>query len=237
MALAGVACAALPWNRRYPRASTVLCIACAVAAAALSYVRAPLLLAPVMVALFNLAARSDRKTVCTLDIAAITAVTCTALIAGPATEPLGLKLFGPVAWLLLPIPIGFTARLRTAYLEAANTRAEYAEQTRDEEARHRVTEEWMRIAREPHDVVAHHLALANAQAGTVAHLIGTKPGQAAEITADMAGTISSALRELKGTVGLLRQPDDPAAPLSRPPGSSSFRPWPRSSSTPDSPSA
>jgi len=66
-------------------------------------------------------------------------MTCTALIAGPAAEPLGLKLFGPVAWLLLPIPIGVTARLLTAYLEAASARADYAERIRDEEARHRVT--------------------------------------------------------------------------------------------------
>lgn len=54
-------------------------------------------------------------------------MTCTALIAGPAAEPLGLKLFGPVA------------RLLTAYLEAANARADYAERIRDEEARYRVT--------------------------------------------------------------------------------------------------
>jgi hypothetical protein len=58
-------------------------------------------------------------------------MTCTALIAGPAAEPLGLTLFGPVAWLRLPIPIGVTARLLTACLEAANARADYAERIRD----------------------------------------------------------------------------------------------------------
>jgi hypothetical protein len=66
-------------------------------------------------------------------------MTCTALIAGPAAEPLGLTLFGPVAWLRLPIPIGVTARLLTACLEAASARADYAERIGDEEARHRVT--------------------------------------------------------------------------------------------------
>jgi hypothetical protein len=44
-----------------------------------------------------------------------------------------------VAWLLLPIPTGVTTQLLTAYLEAANARADYAERFRDEEARHRVT--------------------------------------------------------------------------------------------------
>jgi hypothetical protein len=61
-------------------------------------------------------------------------MTCTALIAGPAAEPLGLKPFGPVAW-LLPTPIGVTARLLSAYLKAASARADYAERIRDEDAR------------------------------------------------------------------------------------------------------
>lgn len=44
-------------------------------------------------------------------------------------------------------------------------------------------------------MVAHHLALANAQAGAVAHLIRAEPGEAEEIAAGRAGTISSALRD------------------------------------------
>jgi len=66
-------------------------------------------------------------------------MTYTALIAGPAAEPLGLTPFGPVAWLLLPIPIGVTARLLTACLEAASARTDYAERIRGEEPRHLVT--------------------------------------------------------------------------------------------------
>ena len=97
-------------------------------------------------------------------------------------------------------------------------RAEHAERTREEEARLRVTEERMRIARELHDVVAHHLALANAQAGTAAHLARTDPEQAQRILTDLTGTTSSALRELKATVGVLRQADDPEAPLAPAPG-------------------
>jgi hypothetical protein len=58
-----------------------------------------------------------------------------------------LEIIGTVAWLLLPAALGRAARLRLAYLEAANARAEYAERTREEEARHRVADERMRIAR------------------------------------------------------------------------------------------
>ncbi|MCO6722917.1 sensor histidine kinase, partial [Streptomyces sp. Vc714c-19] len=76
-----------------------------------------------------------------------------------------LTVIGPVFWMALPLVGGSLARLRGDYLEAVKARAEHAEHTREEEARLRVTEERMRIARELHDVVAHHLALANAQAG------------------------------------------------------------------------
>ena len=76
----------------------------------------------------------------------------------------------------------------------------------------------MRIARELHDVVAHHLALANAQAGTAAHLAHTHPEQMRRILSELSGTTSSALREMKATVGLLRQTDDPDLPLAPSPG-------------------
>jgi signal transduction histidine kinase len=203
-----VACLALFGHRRFPRTTAVVVIACTIALAARGYVLTPLLLAPIMAALFLLPIRAGRRATCLLTLAAVAGVTCTALVAGPAAESIGLKVLGPQAWLLLPGLAGL----------AASSRAQYEARARDEEARHRVAEERMRIARELHDVVAHHLALANAQAGTVAHLIGADPGRAKVMAADMAGTIGSALRELKATVGLLREAVDPDTPLEPAPG-------------------
>jgi signal transduction histidine kinase len=85
----------------------------------------------------------------------------------------------------------------------------------EEEARHRVTEERVRIARDLHDVVAHHITLVNAQAGVAHHLMRTNPDQAYEALAHIKETSRAALDELRATVGLLRQPDD--APGSRSP--------------------
>jgi signal transduction histidine kinase len=76
------------------------------------------------------------------------------VLLGPVGQGHLLKLLGPAAWLLLPTALGTVARLRGAYLEAVQARAEHAERTREEEARRRVTEERMRIARDLHDVVA-----------------------------------------------------------------------------------
>ncbi|MPY60682.1 sensor histidine kinase [Streptomyces spongiae] len=216
--LSGGCCVALLWRGRYPRTTVALTTAGAVALAALGYILTVLLLGPLMVALASLAARTNRRTANTFAATGITLLVGTALLVGPAEEPLVLKLIGPVAWLLLPTSLGTAARLRTAYLEAVRARAEHAERTREEEARHRVTEERMRIARDLHDVVAHHLVLATLQATTVARLMRSRPDDAERIVTELAGTTSSALRELRSTVGLLRHAGDAEHPLGPVPG-------------------
>jgi signal transduction histidine kinase len=111
------------------------------------------------------------------------------------------------------------SRFRRAYIESVKARAAHAERTREEEARLRVAEERMRIARELHDAVAHHMAVAHAQAGTAAHLADTHPEQTRKILADLVGTTSSALLELRATVGVLRHSAGPDAdPLEPTPG-------------------
>jgi signal transduction histidine kinase len=216
--LGGVGALALLWHRRYPRTVVAVTAAASNAASALGYLITPLLLAPLMAALYWLAVHTDRRTA-RIGLASTAALLITtALISDPYHHPLSLKTVGPAFWVLIPIAWGTAARLRAGYLEAVHARAEIAERTREEEARHRVAEERMRIARELHDVVAHHLALANAQAGTAAHLQRTRPQQVQKILDDLSGTTASALRELKATVGLLRQTNDPDAPLEPSPG-------------------
>ncbi|MFC9246258.1 sensor histidine kinase [Streptomyces sp. NPDC057136] len=216
--IAAVGCAALMWRRSRPKTVVAVTTACSMAASALGVLLTPLLLGPVMAALYWLSLTADRRTIriCTLATAALLAAT--ALIADPVNHPFALKTLNPVAWVLLPPVYGTAIRMRRAYLKAVEARAEFAERTREEEARHRVAEERMRIARDLHDVVAHHLALANAQAGTAAHLARTDPVQTQKILDDLAGTTSSALRELKATVGLLRQANDTDTPLEPSPG-------------------
>jgi signal transduction histidine kinase len=216
--LAAVSCGALFWQRSHPRTVVTVTALGAVGAGALGHLLTPLVLAPVMLALFRLAVATSRSTTRLFFLATLALVVTTAFVVDPNDHPWPLKTLGPAAWLLLPVAAGTAVRIRGAYLEAVQARAEYAERSREEEARHRVAEERMRIARELHDVVAHHLALANAQAGTAAHLARTHPEQVQKILTDLAGTTSSALREMKATVGLLRQRDDPDAPLAPAPG-------------------
>lgn len=223
IALAAVSCAALFWQRSRPRTVVAVTAVAAAGASALGHLLTPLILGPLMLALYRLAVLTARGTARRYFFASVVLVVTTATMVDSVHHPWPFKTVGPAAWLLLPVVAGNAVRLRDAYLEAVQVRAEYAERSREEVARHRVAEERMRIARELHDVVAHHLALAHAQAGTAAHLARTHPGPVQKILTELAGTTSSALREMKATVALLRRPDDPGTP------------WPRAPDWPNSP--
>lgn len=173
--------------------------------AAIGYLLSPLLLAPLMLALYSLEVRAEGRTTLLISLASVGLVVVTTVVAGPTGEPDVLKTVGPEAWLALPAALGYGSRVRHAFLESLQTRAEHAERTREEKARHRVAEERRRIARELHDVVAHHLALTNAQAGTAAYLVRSNPEQAEKMVTQLAGTTSAARRELNATVGLMER--------------------------------
>ncbi|MEY9862766.1 signal transduction histidine kinase [Catenulispora sp. GAS73] len=169
------------------------------------------------IALYSFAKRSDRPT--TVKVGTVSAVTLTtlALATHPEMAALGENL-GILAWTGLAVAIGDAQRSRRELLASVMERAERAEQTKEEEALRRVTEERMRIARELHDVVAHHITLVNAQAGVAHHLMRTDPSHAYEALERIRDTSRSALDELRATVGLLRADDETAAPREPAPG-------------------
>ncbi|GAA3809941.1 histidine kinase [Streptomyces coacervatus] len=209
--LAAISCLAVLKGRNHPRTAVAVATVCTVITAVLGYLLTPLLLAPLMLALYWLAAGTDVRTTRRCGAATMAVVVITAVANNSSTEMVLLRTVGPILWLMLPLVGGSRERLRQAYMESVHARAAHAERTREEEARLRVAEERMRIARELHDVVAHHMAVANAQAGTAAHLAPTHPEQSQKILSELAATTSSALRELRATVGVLRQVGDPGS--------------------------
>lgn len=219
-ALAAVSCLAQLRARTYPRSALVVATVCTVITVALGYLVTPLILAPLMIALYRLAAGTDPRTTRVWGALTIVVVVVTAVFDTHTTGMVLLRTVGPVLWLMLPLVGGSRDRLRRAHTASVQARAAYAERTREEEARLRVAEERMRIARELHDVVAHHMAVANAQAGTARHLAPTHPEQAMKLLDELTATTSSALLELRATVGVLRRiGDDPDAdPLEPAPG-------------------
>ncbi|MGW3290658.1 sensor histidine kinase [Streptomyces sp. NPDC001002] len=206
--LAAVICLAQLKARTHPRSALVVAAVCTVITVALGYLLTPLLLAPLMIALYRLAADTDPRTTRLYGAATMAVVVATAVLDMPTGDMILLRTVGPVLWLMLPLVGGSRERLRRHYTDSVQARAAYAERTREEEARLRVAEERIRIARDLHDVVAHHMAVANAQAGTARHLAPTHPEQAQKLLGELTATTSSALLELRATVGVLRQPDD-----------------------------
>ncbi|MEU5212342.1 sensor histidine kinase [Streptomyces sp. NPDC020742] len=218
VALAAVACAALVLRRRLPR--TVLAVTAGLTLVELvisaSEPRAPVS-ASAVIALYTVASRTDRPTTRRIGVLTVVGLTAFAMLCGPspwyAQENVAI-----FAWTGMAAAAGDAVRSRRAYVDAMRERAERAERTREEEARRRVAEERMRIARDLHDVVAHHIALVNVQAGVASHVMDSRPDQAKEALAHVREASRSALEELRATVGLLRQSDDPKAPTEPAPG-------------------
>ncbi|WP_017594404.1 sensor histidine kinase [Nocardiopsis potens] len=110
------------------------------------------------------------------------------------------------AWMAVVLALGEIARSRNAYLREVEERAAEAERTREEEARRRATEERMRIARELHDVIAHNISLINVQAAAAGHR--RDPEQAYAALDAIKETSKETLREVRATLGVLRQVDE-----------------------------
>ncbi|WP_442817356.1 sensor histidine kinase [Streptomyces sp. NBC_01216] len=170
-----------------------------------------------VIALYTVAARTDRPTTWRVGLATMAVLTAAAMFFGP-TPWYAQENLGVFAWTGMAAAAGDAVRSRRAVVDAIRERAERAERTREEEARRRVAEERLRIARDLHDVVAHHIALVNVQAGVAAHVMDKRPDQAKEALAHVRDASRSALDELRATVGLLRQSGDPEAPTEPAPG-------------------
>ena len=153
-----------------------------------------------MVALVELAARGDRRRTLWMGPAV---VPCVVVSVAPFADD-GAELFSivarNVALSLLALAIGDVVRSRREALERLLA-------VRDEEARRRLGEERLRIARDVHDVVAHAMVAINVQAGVAAHLIDREPEQARSALREIKATSGEALADLRAALGVLREGD------------------------------
>ncbi len=153
---------------------------------------------------------------------------CTTLLTGHRRVAWATIIAGWVSFLWLPPFVGTAdragsrvgARPRRVAPRARDDDGDRAHPTRAlrrdawraraEEARLRVSEEQLRIARELHDVVAHNLSLINVQAGTALHLIHEQPELAEGALAAIKTASKDALDELRSLVDVLRSGPDGA---------------------------
>jgi signal transduction histidine kinase len=120
--------------------------------------------------------------------------------------------FFRIGAVIMSAALGESVRSRRVIAAEAQERAERAERTREEEAQRRVDAERLRIAREVHDTVAHAIAIVNVQAGVTAHVLDKRPERAREALVTIEQTSARALRELRATLGMLRDIEDDRTP-------------------------
>ncbi|MFF4173578.1 sensor histidine kinase [Streptomyces sp. NPDC001744] len=93
--------------------------------------------------------------------------------------------------------------------------AELTEQLRREQelrAQHAIVEERLRIARELHDVVAHHLSALAVQAGLADFVFASDPAAARKAVVSIGASSREALEEMRGLLGVLRTDSDAGDP-------------------------
>jgi signal transduction histidine kinase len=155
-----------------------------------------------VVVLFQVAASYPRRTV--IGVGLLTAL----FMLLPA-----VPLSGTPPWLVLILcgVVALVLVLGDAILgrRTAEARlAEHEELRRRDLARQAVLEERSRIARELHDVVAHHMSMIAIQAEAAPIKIHDLPPAAAETLAVIRGAAREALAETRRVVGLLRNGDE-----------------------------
>jgi signal transduction histidine kinase len=96
-----------------------------------------------------------------------------------------------------------------AWRRARRALAVQAARAEREQARRAVLEERARIAREMHDVVAHHLSLMAIQAGTAPYRIGGLPDAACDEFGSLSQAARAALADMRSVLGVLRSDQPP----------------------------
>ncbi|TQM38994.1 signal transduction histidine kinase [Pseudonocardia cypriaca] len=117
---------------------------------------------------------------------------------------LGFPLAGASAWLAWIAAYVAAVELWRARRE----RREQAKAAADEARRRQGSEERLRIARDLHDVLGHHISLINVQAGVALYLMDDDPEQARSALTAIKQSSRDLLREMRSTLGVLRGVDE-----------------------------
>jgi len=149
-------------------------------------------------------------------VAAYVAPSVRAALGGAAAPPPDLVSWtSAVAWLvddvllvllyLSAALVGAAVASRRAYVGLVESRAEAVERTREAELRAAIVAERTRMARELHDIAAHHLSGLVVQASAVERLLDRDPAAAREAVRGIRAQGKQTLDDLRQVVGVLRE--------------------------------
>lgn len=189
----------------------LLAVAVAATVATMAVAASPTpLLGAIIILLFTVADTTGRRTEIIAGVTTVVALhlASTFILANAPTGPEALAM---VAWGAMAVAIGDATRSRRQYVESVEERMRRIEEERERDAERRVVEERLRIARELHDVVAHHLAVINVQAGAAEHLVFRDPATTAQALETIRRSAATVLDELGATLHVLRSNDHDGA--------------------------
>lgn len=211
--LIGLMAGALVVRRRWPVPVLAVNVTAMVAYQLLDFPPEPAL--PVMlVALYGVASTGHPRRSLLVGVATSIVVIATMVISESGFD--FSDIVGALGWVVVALALGEAVRYHRAYTAEVDARVARAEASREAEARRRVAQERVRIARDVHDVVAHSIAAINVQAGVAAHLIASTPQPDAEtlktigeILNNIVETSRAGVADLHATLELLRNDELP----------------------------
>ena len=154
------------------------------------------------VALYSVAERRDRRTSVLALIAVATLFATVNITKG--SLPASLQgLFQTTLVVGLAWALGDLARTRGLFAMAMADRARRAEAEREERAQAAIVAERERIARELHDIVAHHVSVVVIQAGAALRALDRRPDEARTALEAIDRTSREALVDMRRMIGVL----------------------------------
>ena len=203
VALLVVAAGALAWRRRQPVAVLGVVFGAALVYNVLGYANGPLWLA-LIIAYFTAVVAGHRLAAAVVAVVGFGIFPWLDHLLRHQPGPSLVGVAGLAAWLLVLLGAAEAIRIR-------RERAAEAARIREEEALRRAGEERLRIARELHDALGHHLSLINMQSGVALHLNTELPEQTHSSLTAIKQASKEALAELRSVLDILRQEGEPAA--------------------------
>ncbi|WP_066943524.1 sensor histidine kinase [Microtetraspora fusca] len=206
-----VGCLALAVRRQAPTMVLLVTTACMLAYA-VGADPAPPAAFPVMIAVYTAVRYGHRNAAAIGGLVFLAGSLAASLTADAAQPPKELveRTILLLGWFVAAGVGGTVSRHRQAYLEQAEQRAAEAERTREETALRRAGEERLRIARELHDSLTHSISVIKVQAGVAVHLARKRGEEVPGALLAIQEAGADAMRELRATLEVLRDSDDPA---------------------------
>jgi signal transduction histidine kinase len=207
-----LAAAALAFRRRYPIAVLGVELGIVFVYLSIGYVDGPIWLALVLA---NVTAMvyGHRAAAVSATLVGFALFPWIDSVLRDAPAPSFAALTALAAWLLVVLGTGEILRIR-------RERIVEAARIREQEALNRESEERLRIARELHDALGHHLSLINVQSGVALHLNEELPEQVRSSLTAIKESSKEALTELRSVLDILRRegerpPRSPTSTLDR----------------------